>query len=129
MEYKLSEYINYRIQKSKESYKDAMLLAKNGSWNTCINRLYYASFYMVIALLIKNGFETKSHTGVRSILAKEFVRKGLVLKEHGKLFSKLFDWRQKGDYGDMFDFTQEILEPLLEPVKEFLDTIESLIED
>lgn len=38
----------------------------------------------------------------------------------GRLFSKLFDFRQKGDYGDMFDFDEEITKPLLEKVKIFI---------
>ena len=41
-------------------------------------------------------------------------------KKFGKLFSKLFDFRQKGDYGDLFDYDQEVAEPLIEQVEEFI---------
>jgi hypothetical protein len=43
----LSEYLNYRIQRSFETFNDAKLLAENERWNSCINRLYYACFYAV----------------------------------------------------------------------------------
>ena len=48
-------------------------------------------------------------------------------KEFGKLYAKLMDWRQKGDYGDLFDFNKETVEPLLKPVEEFLIEITRLI--
>jgi len=37
------------------------------------------------------------------------------------------DWRQKGDYGDMFDFTGEIVKPIIEPVELFLNEIMKLV--
>ena len=37
------------------------------------------------------------------------------------------DWRQKGDYGDMFDFDKTTVESLLKPVEQFLDEIISLV--
>jgi uncharacterized protein (UPF0332 family) len=37
------------------------------------------------------------------------------------------DWRQKGDYGDMFDFEQESVEPLFQPVEEFISAIKKLM--
>ena len=39
------------------------------------------------------------------------------------------DLRQKGDYGDMFDFEKESIIPLIDPVKELLDTIKRHIEE
>ena len=44
-----------------------------------------------------------------------------------KLYSDLMDWRQKGDYGDMFDFDGETVTGLLPQVKKFLDEIERLV--
>jgi uncharacterized protein (UPF0332 family) len=39
----------------------------------------------------------------------------------------LFDSRQKGDYGDMYDFDKETVESLLIPVKEFIDRLKQLL--
>ncbi len=38
--------------------------------------------------------------------------------EQGRLFSDLMDWRQKGDYGDMYDFDHESVSPIIKPVGE-----------
>ncbi len=114
------DYINYRFHRAEESFEEALILAKEERWNAVINRLYYACFYAVIALLIKNNIATQTHDGARTQFGLFFVKTGIIDKESGKLFSKLFDYRQKGDYGDLFDYDEELTLPLIDKVKEFL---------
>jgi uncharacterized protein (UPF0332 family) len=114
------EYVNYRFHRAEESYEEALILAKEEKWNAVINRLYYACFYAVIALLIKNNISTQTHDGARTQFGLIFVKTGIIDKESGKLFSKLFDYRQKGDYGDLFDYNEELTKPLINKVNEFL---------
>ena len=114
------DYINYRFHRAEESFEEALILAKEERWNAVINRLYYACFYAVIALLIKNNISTQTHDGARTQFGLFFVKTGIINKESGKLFSKLFDFRQKGDYGDLFDYDEELTAPLINKVKEFL---------
>ena len=61
--------------------------------------------------MLKNNIETQSHDGARSQFGLNFIKNGIIDKQQGKLFTKLFDYRQKGDYGDMFDFDEELLNP------------------
>jgi uncharacterized protein (UPF0332 family) len=114
------DYIKYRFHRAEESFEEAIILSANGKWNAVINRLYYACFYAVIALLIKNGIETQSHDGVRTQFGLHFIKTGKIDKSFGKLFTKLFDYRQKGDYGDMFDYNENIARPLIGQVKSFI---------
>ena len=114
------DYINYRFHRAEETFEEALILAKEERWNAVINRLYYACFYAVIALLIKNNISTQTHDGARTQFGLFFVKTGIINKESGKLFSKLFDYRQKGDYGDLFDYDVELTMPLINKVKEFL---------
>jgi len=117
------DYIKYRFHRSEESFEEAIILSENGKWNAVINRLYYACFYAVISLLIKNGIETQSHDGTRTQFGLHFIKTGKIGKSYGKLFTKLFDYRQKGDYGDMFDYDENIARPLIGQVKEFIEEI------
>lgn len=121
------DYIKYRFHRSTESFEEAIILSENGRWNAVINRLYYACFYAVIALLIKNGIETQSHDGARTQFGLYFIKTGKIDKSFGKLFSKLFDYRQKGDYGDFFEYDESITRPLIEQVQEFLVEIKKHI--
>jgi len=121
-----ADYINYRLNKAQESFNDAKLLASNKSWNSCINRLYYTCYYAVSALLLKNDIATQTHSGLKTQFNLHFIKTGLISKDFGKLYSDLMDWRQKGDYGDMYDFNKESVEPLLKPVEDFLNQVELL---
>lgn len=124
-----ADYISYRINKARESLKDAELLASNDSWNSCVNRLYYAAYYAVSALMLQNGVTTQTHAGLKSQFNLLYVKTGKVALTYGKLYSDLMDWRQKGDYGDMFDFDRESVEPLLVPTAEFISEIEKQISE
>ena len=118
------DYIRYRFHRAKESFEEALILAEKEKWNTVVNRLYYSCFYSVIALLLKHGIETQSHDGTRMQFGLHFVKTGKINKENGKLFSKLFDFRQKGDYGDLYDYDEELVTPLIEKVRIFIYEIE-----
>jgi uncharacterized protein (UPF0332 family) len=121
------DYINYRILKSSEIFDDAILLANNERWNSCINRLYYSSYYLVSALLFKNDINAETHNGVKTQLFLNFVKDGIISKEHGKLYSHLFDWRQETDYADFIDFDEETAKPLLREVSVLNEILKELI--
>ena len=117
------KYIRYRFRRAKESFDDALIMIENKKWNSAVNRLYYSCFYAVIALLLKSDLSTRTHDGARTKFGNEFIKTGVIDKKYGKLYSKLFDYRQKGDYGDLFDFDGEIVLPLVDKVKEFIEEI------
>ena len=78
-------------------------------------------------LLIKNGVETRTHEGAKQQFGLIFIKSGKLERKYGKLYSKLADYRQKGDYGDLFDFDEEIVVPLIKDVEEFIHVIEDQI--
>ena len=47
-----AELVKYRIAKARETFNEVKLHIENELWGTAINRLYYACYYAVIALLI-----------------------------------------------------------------------------
>ena len=103
------DYIKYRFHRSEESFEEALILAGKEKWNTVVNRLYYSCFYAVIALLLKNDIETQTHDGARTQFGLHFIKSGKIDRKFGKLFTKLFDLRQKGDYGDLFDYDDKLM--------------------
>jgi uncharacterized protein (UPF0332 family) len=121
------DYINYRLQRAIDTLNDAKLLAENERWNSSINRLYYACFYAVSALLYFHSIEAKTHTGVRIKFMGEFIKTGLFDKDFGKLFSDLFDWRQEGDYSDFVSFDKDLTMPLIIKSEELITLIRAFI--
>ena len=60
------EYSKLRIETAHNTFQAAKVLAQNGFWNSAVNRLYYAIFYAVNALLVNNEIYTQTHSGMRS---------------------------------------------------------------
>ena len=121
------DLIKYRIAREKDTLEDAQILADREKWNSAINRLYYAAYYAVIALLLSADLKPTTHNGAKSNFSEHFVKTGKIDKEFGKIFSQLFTWRQKGDYDDLFDFPREKVIPYFEPVKNLISVVEQLI--
>jgi len=117
----------YRIQKAKETWKEAEGIAKLGYWNAVINRLYYACYYLTSALLIHNGHSAQTHSGVIRLFGLNFIDKGIVSKELSKFYSKLFELRQTGDYDDLYNLTEEEVQPLIGLAFKYIMELESLI--
>lgn len=123
-------YARYRLEKSEEALEAAELLIENEKWNSAINRLYYASFYAVAGLLVKSKIDnTKSHSGVKNQFFLNFIKTQRIDIELGKLYGDLFDWRQRGDYGDFFDFEEKDVKPLLGSVRKLIIAIRTEIKE
>ena len=122
------DYIKYRISKSIEIFEDAVLLAQNDRWNSCVNRLYYSSYYLASALLYKDNINSKTHNGTKSQLFLNFIKSGKLDVQMGKLYSHLFDWRQETDYADFVEFDRITIEPIIHEVKELNNALIKLIQ-
>ena len=120
--------VSIRLQNAKETLDEVPVHIENGFWNTAANRMYYACYYAVAALLLKNGISVKTHSGVRQALGKEFVVTGLVSKEQARFFSILFDNRQTGDYDDFIMMTEEKVKELYPQTVDFIQVQKCLIE-
>lgn len=86
------DLIKYRIARAKETFEDAKLLAEKHRWNSAINRLYYAAFYAIIALLLKENHKSTTHNGVKTKFSDHFIKTGLFPTELARIYSQLFTW-------------------------------------
>jgi uncharacterized protein (UPF0332 family) len=121
------DYINYRLEKARKTLQDAKILAESHSWNSSVNRLYYACFYAVIAILSKYDIESHTHIGAKSQFSLHFIKTGLIDKDLGLLYSDLFDLRHKGDYADFIEFEENLVTKLIPKVESFLSEIERFV--
>ncbi|MFT7035332.1 MAG: hypothetical protein ACJA2S_003855 [Cyclobacteriaceae bacterium] len=110
------DLIQYRLERALETFEDAQILSEKEKWNSTINRLYYSAFYAVTAFLLTCELTLSTHSGVKSNFTEHFIKTGRIEKHYGKMYSQLFSWRQKRDYGDLFHFNQQMVSPYMEPV-------------
>jgi uncharacterized protein (UPF0332 family) len=125
----LEDLIQYRLEKANQTLEDARLLANSKRWNPCVNRLYYACFYAVSALLAQNEFSSSKHTGIRSLFNLNFVKTGVISKETAEIYNDLFDRRQEGDYADFVVFREDQVLPRIAKADNFIKTIVSLLQN
>ncbi len=117
------DYLKYRLESAYKTYEAANMLAENQYWNSAVNRLYYAVFYAVNALLVSQGIMIKSHAGLITQFSLHFIKTKKIDKKYGQLLTKLYDWRQKGDYEKTEEYRKEDVEPLIPEVKQMIDMI------
>ncbi len=121
------ELVNYRIKRAKSTLKEVDLHVQNELWSTAVNRLYYACYYAVTALLANKKIATRTHAGVRQMFGLHVVRSGLIDKELGRFYTDVFDKRQAGDYDDFINFSKEEVLSMIKPAKKLVAEIEKLL--
>jgi len=120
--------ITYRMERAQQTIIEARTLFDAGMLNAYVNRLYYACFYAVSAILLTKNLSSSKHGYLRSLMYRELVKTGLIPIELGKHFDLLSNNRMKSDYGDFIHFKAEDVAGWLDKTQKFVDHIESLIQ-
>ena len=118
----------YRMTRANETLEDARILANTGRWNACVNRLYYACFYAVSALLVRHGLSSSKHTGVRSLFNRHYVKTGKIPKDLARIYNDLFERRQEGDYIDFVRFQESQVLPWISEAEKLVEYVRRLAE-
>lgn len=124
----LRELCAYRISQARETIREADVLLREGmSLRSVMNRLYYAMFYAVLALLQTKQLGTSKHSGAIALFDREFVKTGIFPKELSKVLHRAFELRQKGDYMEEAEITSADVEELRPLAGEFVEKVESVV--
>ena len=121
--------VQLRLNNARQTLEDVKVIVSNKLWTAAANRLYYACYYAASALIVKFGFEAKTHAGIIRLLGLNFISKHLINDELGDMYYKLFTLRQKGDYDDWTVVKEPDIIPLIEPAEEFIGAIEQIINE
>ncbi len=114
-----------RMDKAARAYEQAIGVADLAYWETAANRLYYAAFNAVSALLTATGDDTQTHAGTMQLFGQKFIKTEIFPRDMGKLYHKLFTLRQTSDYDSSYGVDDEDVLPLIKPTGEFIDQIMS----
>ena len=120
--------IQYRMARAHEALTEATLLLAHDHVATAVNRLYYAAFYAVSALLLTEGYSSPKHSGIRALFDQHWIGTGRLPKDLGRFYRGLFDARQKGDYADLVVFNPAEVRAWREEMEEFLRVIAQTVE-
>ena len=118
--------VEFRLEKAQRAYEQACGVVEKNYWETIANRLYYAAYNAVSALLIAYGYSAQSHSGVIHLFGQHFVKAGIFPREIGKLYHDLFTMRLTGDYDDTYGLTESDVLPYIEPVKQLIQEVSTM---
>ena len=119
-----------RLQQATESLEEAHYLFNGGkSLRSVANRVYYAMFYAVLALLIYEPYTSSKHSGVLAYFNKRFVKGGLFSESMGHSLNEAFELRQRGDYREYFEVTRDQVEPLLDKAAQFVVSVRTYLDE
>lgn len=120
------QLIKHRREKAAKTLEDALVLFERKSYFSCVNRIYYACFYEVTALMIRDNVQSSKHTGVKSFLMQQYVKTGKILSEWGTFYTEIFKYRQDSDYKDFVRFDESVVAEWLNKTQRFIQTLEKL---
>lgn len=119
--------VHLEIEKAHRIFSQIEALKRLGYWDNIANRLYYALFHAVSALLIHDGHNVGTHKGVVVAFGQHYIRTGVFPLSDGKLYSQLQTIREKSDYNCTYDMQEKDLLPLITPSKLLIEKIAAAI--
>ena len=120
--------VNRELAKAKEAFDDILFLQQGGRLSAAANRLYYAVFHAVSALLIHDGHQVARHNGSHILFSQYYIKTGILPSDFGKLYNNLQTLREKRDYNCFFDVKEEDITAGVTLAQQLIQAIEGLIQ-
>lgn len=114
-------------EKARKTFAEIEILRQAGLWDNIANRMYYAAFHAVSALLISNGHIVGTHQGAVIMLHQHYIKTGILEKKYGTLYSRLQTMREQSDYNCTYNATEEEITPLISLTGELIEKILAII--
>ncbi len=124
---KQADLIRYRLNRAKETLQEAQIMADSGHLYGAANRIYYACFYAVVALLLTKNLSSSKHSGIIALFNKHFVKTEDIPRDFGRFYSRMFDSRLESDYGELIDMETDQIRQDLITAQTFIDLISTRI--
>lgn len=119
--------VTLELERVDKTLKEMDIQRQNCLWGLMANRLYYALFHAVSALLISDQHEVGTHRGAVNRFSLYYVKTGIFTNEEGRLYSQLQSLREDGDYNCSIDIQQNEAEEKIEPTLKLIEKIKQYI--
>ncbi|HIJ66512.1 MAG TPA: HEPN domain-containing protein [Candidatus Hydrogenedentes bacterium] len=118
----------FRLAQAEEALEDARILLGRARLQGAVNRLYYACFYAVTALLFSERHAAARHKSLLLLFDRHWVGTARVPREMGRFFHRIFERRQRGDYGEKAAFQRGDVAAWLAETETFVARISNEID-
>jgi uncharacterized protein (UPF0332 family) len=122
-----STLVKLEIRKAQETYEEIAILTAANKWSGAANRLYYAVFHAINALLIHDGHSVNTHQGSHAIFNLYYIKTGLLPRDFGRLYNQLQTMREESDYNCAYDISSDELNEKIEPARQLIEKITEMV--
>lgn len=119
--------INYRLEMADEALQNAVDSLEKEHFHGAVNRIYYACFYSVSALLTYAGHVASSHHGAKTLFGQHYIATSKISRKHGAFYGQIFNARNEGDYEAFVYYTHEIVDEYLAQARKFIEVVKQEI--
>ena len=123
----MSDRINVSAKTVEEAVTKAML--ELGDYKASANRLYYAIFSAMRAVLALDGFDSKKHSGIIARFRQSYIKTGILDTEMSKIIDDLEVIREDSDYDDFYIILKEDVEIQAKRAEYFVSEVESYLQN
>jgi len=115
------------IEKAKNSLEEAKILYNSEKYYGAANRSYYAAFHAMSALLIKDGYSMKKHSGVISKFREVYIKTGVFGIEMSEKIAELFKLRTECDYDSFYVVSKTDVEEQIANAESIISEIDKIL--
>ena len=116
--------VKHCMIRSRDSFDEAIVLAKSKLWNGVANRLYYSCYYAVNALFIKEDLMVSGHKRINELCNEKLVLTNIISEKGNNVFKELSRFRQQDEFDGFVKFSSEQIEPLITETQKFINEAE-----
>lgn len=121
--------IDQLLDRAAEKFTAAEVLAKQEFFADAVSRIFYGMLFCARALLVTKENQSENVDEVISAFTSEFVKKGIVEEELGKLLKETKKLAEKADFAASFQISDEKFKELSESAELFMEQVEDAISE
>ena len=118
-----------RLEIAHERLTTAKAMLELGDYKASANRLYYAIFSAMRAVLALDGFDSKKHSGIIARFRQSYIKTGILDTEMSKIIDDLEVIREDSDYDDFYIILKEDVEIQAKRAEYFVSEVESYLQN
>jgi uncharacterized protein (UPF0332 family) len=119
--------IDQLLDCASEKFTAGEVLIKHELFEEAITRIFYGMLFCARALLLTKDIESENPDEVVSAFDKQFVKKGSVDKELGKLLKDAMKMAKKADSSPTFTISEEKTRTFMEGAELFMEQVEDAV--
>ena len=121
--------VTLELKKARDTFEEITILTAANKWSGAANRLYYAVFHAINALLIHDGHIINTHKGSHAVFNLNYIKTGILPIEYGRLYNQLQTMREESDDNWVYEVEADELRERIEPAQKLIEEIEKLVKN